>query len=138
MQIEVRIGAIQEVEADAVVVNLLEGVTAPGGATAAVDRALEGRIARILAAGDFRGRLGETLVLYTDGRIPSPRVILVGLGPEASFNAEKVRHAAAAAAQRARELRVRRLATVIHGAGRGGLSPQEAAQATVEGTLLGL
>ncbi|WP_322798473.1 leucyl aminopeptidase [Thermoflexus sp.] len=138
MQIEVRIGAIQEVEADAVVVNLLEGVTTPGGATAAVDRALEGRISRVLAAGDFRGRLGETLVLYTDGRIPAPRVILVGLGPETSFHAEKVRHAAAAAAQRARELNVRRLATVIHGAGRGGLSPEEAAHATVEGTLLGL
>ncbi len=138
MQIEIRIGAIQEVEADAIVVNLMEGVTTPGGATAAVDRALEGRISRVLAAGDFRGRLGETLVLYTDDRIPAPRVILVGLGPEASFNAEKVRHAAAAAAQRARELKVRRLATVVHGAGRGGLSPEEAAQATVEGTLLGL
>jgi leucyl aminopeptidase len=71
----------------------------------------------VLAAGDFRGRLGETLVLYTDGRIPAPRVILVGLGPEASFNAEKIRHAAAAAAQRARDLRVRTLATVVHGAG---------------------
>jgi leucyl aminopeptidase len=85
MRVEVRIGAVQEVEADAVVVNLFEGVTTPGGATAAVDRALEGRISRVLAAGDFRGRLGETLVLYTDGRIPAPRVILVGLGPEASF-----------------------------------------------------
>jgi leucyl aminopeptidase len=83
MRVEVRIGAVQEVEADAVVVNLFEGVTTPGGATAAVDRALEGRISRVLAAGDFRGRLGETLVLYTDGRIPAPRVILVGLGPEA-------------------------------------------------------
>jgi hypothetical protein len=27
---------------------------------------------------------------------------------------------------------------VVHGAGRGGLSPEEAAQATVEGVLLGL
>lgn len=138
MRIEVHVGAIQETAADAIVVNLFEGVEAPGGATGAVDRALGGAISRVLAMKDFRGRLGETLVLYTDGRIPAPRVLLVGLGPEARFGPEAVRHAAAAAAQQARSLGVRTLATVVHGAGRGGLSPEAAAHATVEGTLLGL
>ncbi|MDI3281134.1 MAG: leucyl aminopeptidase [Bacillota bacterium] len=129
---------IQQVEAEAVVVNLFQGVKHPGGATGAVDRALEGAIERLIAAGDFRGQLNETAVLYTGGKIRAPRVILVGLGEAEKFDLEKVRQVSAASARRARELGVRSLATIVHGAGIGNLPPREAARAVVEGALLGL
>lgn len=136
MNVTVEQGFIQEVEADAVVVNLFKGVTQPGGATGAVDGALEGAIADLIAGGDFKGKLGETAVLYTRGAMPAPRVIIVGLGKSGDFDLEGVRKAAAAAAKRAKALGVARLATIVHGAGIGGIEPREAAQATVEGTLL--
>lgn len=42
MKIEVTQGAIQEQTIDMIVVNLFEGVTEPGSATAAADQALGG------------------------------------------------------------------------------------------------
>lgn len=138
MEIKVVQGSIQSSQADAVVINLFEGVTAPGGATGAVDAALGGAISELIAGGDFKGKLGECSVLYPRGAVPARRVIVVGLGKAEDFDLEAVRRAAAAAARKARELNSTRLATIIHGAGIGGLDVQDAAQATLEGSLLGL
>lgn len=135
-QSEVAAGAIESFAADAVVVSLFRGVAQPGGATGAVDGALGGAITSLIASGDITGKLGEVTVLYTDGRLPSPRVLVVGLGGRDKLGLEEVRRAAGAAALRAREIGVRHLATIVHGAGVGGLDPSEAAQATLEGSLL--
>jgi leucyl aminopeptidase len=124
--------------ADVVIVNLFQGVTLPGGATGAADAALNGAIREIIAAGDFTGKAGETVVLYPRGQMPARRVLVVGLGEADKFNLAGVRHAAAVAARKARDLGAQTVATIVHGAGIGGLDPQAAAQATVEGTLLGL
>ena len=64
-------------------------------------------------------------------------MLITGLGKEGEFKLSRARQAAAAAAKRARELGVERFTTIVHGAGRGGLSAAGAAQATVEGSLLG-
>jgi leucyl aminopeptidase len=79
--------------------------------------------------------------LYPRGAIPARRVIVVGLGPRDEFDADPadaVRRAAARAIQRARELKARRVGSMLHGAGAGGLAVEAAAQATAEGSLLGL
>jgi leucyl aminopeptidase len=131
-------GQIEAQAADAVVVNLFQGVTSPGGATGAVDAALGGQIAAVIAAGDFTGKPGEVLTLYSNAALPSPRVIVVGLGKSESFDLEAVRRAAAGAALAARKLGVRKLASIAHGAGIGGLDAEAAAAATVEGTELAL
>lgn len=137
MQVEVISGAIQQVRAEAIVVNLFEGVSRPGGATGAVDAALNGRISRIIARGDFRGKMCEIAVLYPDN-FPAERVIVVGLGKPEKFSLEVVRKVSAVAAARARELGVTSLHSIVHGAGIAGLDPKSAAQAVVEGTILGL
>ena len=138
MKVTVAQGAIQESEAEAIIVNLFEGVTAPGGATGAVDGALDGAISELIAGGDISGKEGEVAVLYPRGAIPARRVIVVGLGRPEEFNLEQVRRAAAHAVKKARDLKAKSVATIIHGAGIGNLSPADAAQATVEGSLLAL
>ena len=138
MNIQVKSGSIQEAKADALILNLFEGVDRPTGATGAVDKARGGAIGELIAAGDFKGRLNQTAVVYTRGGLPAPRVVLVGLGPVAEFSADRVRQAAASAAKRARELGAKSLASTAHGAGTGQIEPQAAAQAVAEGTLLGL
>jgi leucyl aminopeptidase len=138
MDLSILSGSIQEVDADAIVVNLFEGVAEPGGATGAVEKALNGAIRDLIANGDIRGKLNETALFYPRGSIPARRVILVGLGPESRFDLDTVRQAAAAAARRARDSGARSLASIVHGGGRGGLSLAHATQALVEGTILGL
>ena len=62
---------------------------------------------------------------------------MVGLGPADSFTLEQARLAAAAAVKAAGRGGVRRLATIVHGAGIGGLDPEAAAAAVAEGSVLG-
>lgn len=138
MEIQLKQGNVVDVEADLVVVNLFQGVTAPGGATGAVDRALAGAISDVISRGDFLGKAGETLVLYSRGALPAPRVLVVGLGEAGKFDLQGVCNAAATAARKARDLGAHTFATIVHGAGIGGLDPQAAAQAVTEGALLGL
>ena len=145
MQVSVVNRQIQATPADAIIVNLFEGVTTPGGATGAVDTALgssdgapgDGAISRLVRLGDFAGKLNEVAVIYTHGLIPAPRVIVAGLGKRDEFTADRARQASGTAARKARDLGCKRIATVVHGSGIGGLNPREAAQATIEGALLG-
>jgi leucyl aminopeptidase len=128
---------IQDVKADAVIVNLFESKE-PSGATGAIDKALSGMISVLISAGDVKGKLNEIAVLYPCGAVLGGRVIVVGLGKAEEFTLDKARQAAGSAAKKARELGCKSIATIAFGAGGGGLSPQAAAQATVEGMLLGL
>lgn len=136
MNIHVEQGNIVSAAVDTVIVNLFEGVTMPGGATGAMDKALDGAISDLVAGGDLKGKAGEVAVLYPRGAINARRVIVVGLGKADSFDLEGVRRAAAVAIKQARDLNARHVATIVHGAGIGGLDVGAAAQATIEGSLL--
>ncbi|MFN2185253.1 MAG: M17 family peptidase N-terminal domain-containing protein, partial [Anaerolineae bacterium] len=138
MEIQVVAGAIQSTEDDLIVVNLFEGVEVPEGATGAVDQAMSGAIRELIADGDFQGKRGEIAVLYPRGSLPASRVAIVGLGPQEEFTLESVRHAAAVAAKKARDLGAESFSSIVHGAGVGGFDVEQAAQAVVEGTILGL
>lgn len=136
MKVNVQLGNITETDADALIVNLFEGVTTPGGATGAVDRALDGAISEMIAFGDITGKSGEATVLYPRGKITARRIIVVGLGKQSEFSIEEVRLAASKAMKRAQSLKVEHIATIVHGGGIGGIPIGAAAQATVEGSLL--
>ena len=95
MKLSVRQGDISSTATDAIVVNLFEGVTSPGGGTGAVDRAMDGAISQLIASGDIRGKLGEISLVHTFGKLASPRVVVVGLGKQADFSVEKLRELSA-------------------------------------------
>lgn len=137
MEVRVEAGDITKSNADAIVVNLFEGVTIPGGATGAVDAALEGSIRQLIAQGDIRGKSGEYTLIHTFGRMPSPRVLVVGLGKQAAFDVDAVRNLAAGVARYLRKPGIKTVATIAHGAGIGGLDPSVCAQAVAEGAILG-
>src|SRR5262249_58941891 len=89
---------------------------------------------------EARGRGGGVSVVQNAGEMAlrARRVLVVGLGDREGFSAEGARRAAAAAARKAQELRVPDYVTVLHGAGAGGLDPDEAAEALAEGSVLAL
>lgn len=138
MNITVKSGQIQDQAVDLIVVNHFEGMRAPVGATGAVDSRLAGAIDEIISAGDFKGKLNDTLLLYARRQLNARRVLLLGLGPAAEFTLERARQVAATAARKARELGVKRMATVVNGASTAGLDVQAAAQSLAEGFYLGL
>jgi leucyl aminopeptidase len=132
------VGDITTTEADAIVVNLFEGVTSPAGGTGAVDQALDGAISNLVTDGEFKGKEGEVIRVHTFGKLPTKRVVVVGLGKQDKFDAHAARSASAAAARFLRRIGAHKAATLAHGAGIGGLTPHAAARATAEGALLGL
>ena len=138
MELKVASGDITQAQADTILVNLFEGVQQPSGATAAVDQALDGAISYLIQAGEVKGKAGEATVVHTFGKLPALRVVVVGLGKQEDLKADTVRKAAGNVARRVRALGARKVATVVHGAGAGGLDPETAAQALAEGAVMGL
>ncbi len=138
MQVAVVTAGIAQFQADAIVVNLFQGVTRPSGGTGEVDKALEGLLSNELEnTRAFKGKLGETLVLPTYGKIPARYVVIVGLGKREELTAFELRRASAAAIRACKKLKVSTIGTLLHGAGIGGFIVPAAARALVEGALLG-
>jgi leucyl aminopeptidase len=136
MEVVIRRGDIAARAAGLTGIGVLEGARRLDGAAAAVDRATRGAVSAAMKRGGFRGRFLEVAVLYpTAGRLA--RVALIGLGRAADLTEHRVRLASAKLARLARETGARTLATVVHGAGAGGLDPHRAAHAVAEGAVLG-
>ncbi len=138
MELQVQAGDVAAWKGDGVVVNLFESVTTPGGSTGAVDEALGGLLTKLIAQGDIKGKFGSTTIVHTLDKIPAARVCVVGLGQESEFTLDRARHAAANGAKALRAAGAKNIATIVHGAGVGGLNAESAAQATAEGIVLGL
>ncbi|MFC1925945.1 leucyl aminopeptidase [Chloroflexota bacterium] len=138
MESKIVIGDITRIDVDALVVNLFEGVSQPGGATGAMDKALDGAIAQLIEAGEIKGKLSELTLVHTLGKIPAKRVLVAGLGKQEELTTDKIRRIAAEACRFLRGKGVKRVATIVHGAGAGDIEAEKAAQAIVEGSILGL
>ena len=138
MEVKVISGDITKIAADAVIVNLFQGVQRPGGATGAVDQALDGAISQLIARGEIKGKLNEVTVIHTLGRMEAARAVVVGLGKQDDFTLDRIRGIMAEACKSLRKLGAEQVATIVHGAGIGGIDPEKAAQAIVEGSILGL
>jgi leucyl aminopeptidase len=138
MQIKVETGSITQQPTKVIIVNLLEDLSQPVGAAAAVDGALDGAISRLMADGDLRGKYNDLALVHTIGKIPATAVLVVGLGKPEELTLDRVRDVAANAARYLRRQRFRSAATVTHGAGVADLEAEACAQAIAEGTLMGL
>ncbi len=132
MKITVETGDFRQKETDAVLIPMLEE-DFHNELFLAADASLDGRIQAFLNLGDFKGKPKTTSVLYTNGAITSPRIILVGLGIYTELNAEKVRQIAGHTARYLRDMGLKSVTVPI---------PPETqddwAQAAVEASLLSL
>ncbi|MGZ8458825.1 MAG: leucyl aminopeptidase [Candidatus Deferrimicrobiaceae bacterium] len=136
MKTELVIGDIRKHKADLLVLNLFEGVASPGGATGAVDKAIGGGITAAIRDGDFQGKWGETLFLRPEKGVASPRVLVVGLGKKEKFTPDHIRQLALPVMRMAKKKKISTVASVLHGAGAGGIDPEEAARFLTLGAVL--
>jgi leucyl aminopeptidase len=138
LEIKVIAGDIAQIEADAIVVNLFEGVEQPSGATAAVDKALDGVISSLISRGEIKGKSGEVSIVHTFGKLPAGIITIAGLGKRQDFNVDKIRGITGEFCRALRKLNCHKIATILHGAGIGGVELEASAEAITEGALLGL
>jgi leucyl aminopeptidase len=138
VEIKVEKGDLAQHPAKAIIVNLFDGVTSPSGGTGAVDKALDGAISQLIAEGEIKGKKSELTLIHTLGKLPTPRVLVVGLGKQADFSLDTIRDVTGTALRRLRNAGATTVATIVHGAGIAGLEPQACAQAIAEGALMGL
>lgn len=137
MLLETVSSLLTDVICDALVVNLFEGATLPTGATGAIDSALGGQLSALIRDRRGAGKFGTTTVLPICTGVGARQIILLGLGKKEAFSLDRLRQVAGIAIRTAHKLDARVVATVVHGAGQAGFDPQAAAQALVEGSLLG-
>lgn len=136
MKVNVISGDIFANHSDAVVVGLFEGAAAPEGA-AASDAALKGLITQLMAQGEIKGKLCETTMLHTMDKLPSPRVLVLGLGKPGELTPDRLRKAVAEASRVLRRAGVKKAAFALVGA-TAAVGNDKAAQTIAEGCILGL
>ena len=130
MEIRVRSGRLTEEAADALVIDVFEGESQPAGAGIDVDGVLGGAISQLIQHGDIKGKSGELTLVYTLGKLSTPRVVVLGLGKRESNSLESLRSVAGDCMRYLRNLGVGHVVAPV--------SSESAGQAIAEGALLGL
>src|SRR5579884_857991 len=97
MSISVGIALPGQERADAIALPVAQPLGGEGARI--VDEKLGGRLARLQESGELRGDRGEALLLHLDGELEAPRLVTAGVGARDEVDADKLRTAAAVAAQ---------------------------------------
>ncbi len=126
--------ALADVETPLLAVLVPAGTTVPASLEP-LDKAGGGILARVLGAGDWKGKRDETLLVYPPGA-KAQRMLLVGLGKPEDIDRNAIRRGAAVAAKRARTL-APRIAIAVAAEGRGKATARDIGQVVAEGAAQG-
>ena len=130
MKIIVKNQKLENISCDVLIVNLFEKAKT---IEACHDLPLlDGLIKKIIKEEDFKGKVGSTLIIRTNGLIPAKKVIVVGLGEKSKFNINSLRKASAASIRCAKREKAKTVCTILHGDGGGKIDPIGSAQAIAE------
>jgi leucyl aminopeptidase len=134
MEVRADSGKFYEVEADALVVTIYEGEKADEGALKEIDERTGGTVSEVLGTDEMRGKQGDMVYIHNPGQIRARRLLLVGAGKREDFSFDTVRKVSGTAARFLRGKGARTMAILR----RSQLDLERAAQAAVEGALIGL
>lgn len=137
MEIKVTVGDVIQTRSDTVILNYFENSEKLEGDMEIIDKALGGVISQLIQKGEINGKFKEITLLYTLGRLPSPKVAIVGLGKKSELNQNKIRDAIAEVCKMLRQKSPEKIDSVAHGAGISGIDLEVVGQAISEGALLG-
>jgi leucyl aminopeptidase len=134
MEVRADAGKFYEVEADALVVTIYEGEAADEGALKELDERAGGAVSELLGTDEMRGKQGDMVYIHNPGQIRARRLLLVGAGKREEFSFDTIRKVSGTAARFLRGKGARSMAILR----RSQLDLERAAQAAVEGALIGL
>lgn len=131
----VKKGNLAVTKSQAIILPLFQDSKKLQGLALEIDKKSGGLISEVIGNGDFEAKPSQVFVIYTQGSFPARRIALVGLGKQKEFNLEKLRASFASVMRHLRSMNVKEAATSMNFfAGK----KIQAAQAAVEGALLGL
>ncbi len=137
MQIKIEKKSILDIDANVIIVNLFEGVKIPAGVTGIVDKAYNNVITKfVIEKEKFSGKYGEiyTLPLIESGK----KIIIAGLGSQEEFSHVKIRDLTAKIVRQLMQTEnVKKVVSILHGAGIGGLCPKCCAEMITQGAISG-
>jgi hypothetical protein len=97
-----------------------------------LDWRLGGRLSALLKADFVRGEAGETLLVPGKPHLPFEKVLVMGLGPRASFDESAFRDAVLRLARTLERLRVRRAVLELPGRATEAIDPERAITLTLD------
>ena len=102
-----------------------------------LDKKLQGAIARVIELGDFKGKDGDSAIIYGNENIAARRILLVGLGEKKKVTLDSVRRAAALAAEKAVDIKAETVGLGLHKALGRRFDVSRTAAAMAEGAYYG-
>lgn len=128
---------LKTTKTDAVAVFIYEDKKVFNEQISGLKKFLKTEIERIIRYEDFKGKSETSVFLYTDKKINSPRLILVGVGKQDKTTLETFRKASAIAANKAKSLKAKHLAIMFPQLPDGfNATIEETAQSIGEGAIL--
>ena len=109
MNVRIQLQALTAVRSDLLVLPIVQGQQ-NGPDVKALDASLDGALGDQIKRSRFQGKRGQTLVCHTQQRLPSPLLLLVGLGKHDRLDPAVWRNAGAAARRHAQTWRARTVA----------------------------
>jgi leucyl aminopeptidase len=137
MEIKIKQGRIDLTKDEAILLGCFEENARLTGILETINDKLSGAIRLLFETGDFTAQLGQTAILYPQGKLKSRRIVLLGLGKQDEIIIERIRRAYGYAGRKIRELKVKSIsAQQAFESNHPTLKLQETTQAMVEGMLL--
>ena len=136
MKIQVKNESIGKTVSDAILVPCFESEGIGANLLKIFDKKTRDMIIGYLKKGDYEGKLNQAAVLYTQKKVPTERIILIGLGKRDELDLEKLRGAYAKAAQYLRSLKIKSFSSSPDQ--EFALCGEEEIHAVIEGVILGL
>ena len=138
MQVKIENKSILDIEADVIVVNLFEGVEIPGGVTGIVDKEFNNVISDfVIKKEKFEGKYGSIYELPLVCK--DKKILIAGLGKSSDFDYVKIRNLSAKIAKLCNDKKsIKKVVSILHGAGIAGLDAGLSAQMITEGAISGL
>jgi leucyl aminopeptidase len=122
---------------DVLAVGLFSDVKGLDKINGELNRKLDGAIEKLIKLGDFKGKDGTSAVVYGNDKTGAKRMLLVGLGEKKKATLDTLRRAAACAAKRSVEMKVKTVSMALHKAFGGRFDLAAMGRVCAEGTYFG-
>ncbi len=123
---------LDETSAELIACGIWEDARPLTGLSGLLDWRMAGRISKLARESFLAGSLGEVLVLPGRPRLPFDKIVVLGLGPRASFGDDAFRHVVGKLVATLDGLHVKRAVVELPGRGDDAVAPERAAELVLE------